>query len=157
HESNDIAIADPSLSRAHCELRIERDVLRAHDLDSTNGTMLDGVPVSIGIVRDGSVIQVGRSSLRVAFSAETNHIALSRASEFGTLVGGSWPMRACFARLERAAQSDSTVLLEGESGTGKEGAAVSLHRESRRAGKPFVVVDCGAIPANLLESELFGH
>jgi transcriptional regulator with PAS, ATPase and Fis domain len=62
-----------------------------------------------------------------------------------------------FAVLERVAAADSTVLIEGETGTGKEVAAESLHRESPRRDGPLIVVDCGAIPADLLESELFGH
>jgi transcriptional regulator with PAS, ATPase and Fis domain len=66
-------------------------------------------------------------------------------------------MRATFALLERAAVTSSTVLLEGETGTGKEEAALSIHAASPRAAGPFVVVDCGAMPAALLESELFGH
>jgi DNA-binding NtrC family response regulator len=157
HEANDVVVADPAVSRFHCELRVENNVVRVHDLDSTNGTMLDGVQVAIGIVRDGSVIQIGRSGLRVTIGEEQNRLAMSSQTNFGSLVGTSWPMRLCFAMLERAAQSDVTVLLEGESGTGKEGAAESLHQASRRAGRPFIVIDCGAVPANLLESELFGH
>ena len=66
-------------------------------------------------------------------------------------------MRAVFAVLERAAPTGATILLEGETGTGKEAAAESIHRESPRREEPFVVVDCGAIPPTLLESELFGH
>jgi transcriptional regulator with PAS, ATPase and Fis domain len=62
-----------------------------------------------------------------------------------------------FALLERAAESDVTVLLEGDSGTGKDVLATALHQESKRSAGPFVVVDCGAIPAGLVESELFGH
>jgi DNA-binding NtrC family response regulator len=66
-------------------------------------------------------------------------------------------MRAAIERLERAAQTEATVLLEGETGTGKGRAAEAVHKASARAGGPLIVVDCGAIPANLLESELFGH
>jgi two-component system, NtrC family, response regulator GlrR len=66
-------------------------------------------------------------------------------------------MRVALALIERAAGSDLTVLLEGETGTGKGKAAEAIHRGSARAKKPLLVVDCGAIPANLLESELFGH
>jgi transcriptional regulator with GAF, ATPase, and Fis domain len=66
-------------------------------------------------------------------------------------------MRELFSQLERIAPTDATVLIEGETGTGKEGVAESIHDASPRAKERFVVVDCGAIPANLLESELFGH
>jgi DNA-binding NtrC family response regulator len=66
-------------------------------------------------------------------------------------------MRAVFALFERAAQSKATLLVEGETGTGKEAAAESVHRASERRDGPFVVVDCGALPPHLLESELFGH
>jgi DNA-binding NtrC family response regulator len=66
-------------------------------------------------------------------------------------------MRHVFQLLERAAKSDVTVLLEGESGTGKDILATALHQESGRKEGPFIIVDCGAIPENLVESELFGH
>jgi two-component system, NtrC family, response regulator GlrR len=76
---------------------------------------------------------------------------------FGRMVGQSPAMKSVFDTLSRAAVSDATVLLEGETGTGKELSAEALHRGSRRRDKPFLVVDCGAIPPQLLESELFGH
>jgi len=66
-------------------------------------------------------------------------------------------MRAAFTLLERAAEHDMTVLLLGETGTGKDLAAASIHEESRRTDRPFVIADCGAMPSALLESELFGH
>ncbi len=73
------------------------------------------------------------------------------------MVGQSEPMRRLFGLLRRAAASDATVLIDGETGTGKEVSAVAIHEHSARATGPFVVVDCGAIPAQLLESELFGY
>jgi len=76
---------------------------------------------------------------------------------FGRMVGSSAAMRTLFALLQRASASDATVLIEGETGTGKEVSALAIHEESSRAKGPFVVVDCGAIPAQLLESELFGY
>ena len=66
-------------------------------------------------------------------------------------------MRACFAILERAAASDVVLLLEGETGTGKSRAARAVHQLGARSSGPFLTVNCGAIPASLLESELFGH
>jgi DNA-binding NtrC family response regulator len=81
---------------------------------------------------------------------------LAEPTRFGAMVGRSAPMRALFATLDKAAASDATVLLEGETGTGKEASAEAIHRSSSRRDGPFVVIDCGAIPAQLLESELFG-
>jgi transcriptional regulator with GAF, ATPase, and Fis domain len=72
-------------------------------------------------------------------------------------IGQSAPMKAALDLLRRVAHSDATVLLTGETGTGKEVLAHYLHRLSPRAKGPFVVVDCGAIPEGLIESELFGH
>jgi two-component system, NtrC family, nitrogen regulation response regulator GlnG len=77
--------------------------------------------------------------------------------EFGALVGKSSRMQEVYKTIGRIAGTDVTVLLRGESGTGKEVVARAIHHYSRRAGKPFVGVSCAAIPAALLESELFGH
>jgi two-component system, NtrC family, response regulator AtoC len=76
---------------------------------------------------------------------------------FHNMVGRSEVMRTLFKKIERVARFDSTVLINGESGTGKELVAKALHSASPRSEGPFVAVNCGAIPANLLESELFGH
>jgi DNA-binding NtrC family response regulator len=73
------------------------------------------------------------------------------------LVGEDASLRKVFASLQRAAVTDTTVLLEGESGTGKELFARSLHALSQRADAPFVAINCAAIPETLLETELFGH
>jgi DNA-binding NtrC family response regulator len=78
-------------------------------------------------------------------------------SGFERLKGKSAAMRRVFALLEKAAGLELTVLITGPSGTGKELAARALHTRSRRSEAPFVAVNCGAIPAELLESELFGH
>jgi DNA-binding NtrC family response regulator len=74
-----------------------------------------------------------------------------------TLIGESPAMRSLLAMVERIGGSDATVLISGESGTGKEVIARLLHGVSPRAGRPFVAVNCGAIPEGLVESELFGH
>ena len=66
-------------------------------------------------------------------------------------------MRDIFKKISRVASTDISVLVEGETGTGKELVARALHERSSRAGKPFIVINCGAIPENLLESEFFGH
>lgn len=72
-------------------------------------------------------------------------------------VGSSPTMRKVYACIEQVAATDVDVLIQGETGTGKELVARSIHRGGRRSNQPFIAVDCGAIPENLLESELFGH
>ncbi len=98
-------------------------------------------------------------SLCRVVDADRAHTA-SRASAppiFEGLIGASEPMLALFDTIERAAKTSATVLLTGPSGTGKELIARALHRRSTRRDGPFIAVNCSALPAELLESELFGH
>jgi transcriptional regulator with GAF, ATPase, and Fis domain len=73
------------------------------------------------------------------------------------IIGQSKEIKAVFNTIEKVAASDSTILINGDTGTGKGLAAKAIHLNSKRSGKPFVSINCGAIPENLLESELFGH
>ena len=76
---------------------------------------------------------------------------------FEDMLGSSPKMQEVFAMIRKVATTDAPILIFGESGTGKELVAQAVHRQSRRKTNPFVVINCGAIPENLLESELFGH
>ena len=157
HPSCDLVVQDSTVSRFHCEIVIGERGAALRDLGSSNGTVLDGVRVVEGFLKRGSLLRLGRSTVRFQYMGKRNRITLSDRNEFGLLVGHSVVMRATFAVLERAARPDITILLEGETGTGKSAAARSLHLESPRKQGPFVMIDCGSIPGNLLESELFGH
>ena len=76
---------------------------------------------------------------------------------FEEIVGASDSLRYVLHRIEQVAETDTTVLIEGETGVGKELVARAIHRRSQRADGPFITVNCGTLPANLVESELFGH
>jgi two-component system, NtrC family, response regulator GlrR len=157
HPLNDLILEDATVSRFHCEVTIGPDGARLHDLDSRNGTLLDGVQIREAFPKDGSTVRLGRATLRFQLSKENNTLDVSPRASFSTLVGSSVASRASFALMERAASTNATVLLEGETGTGKSRAAQAIHQLGARKDKPFLVVDCGAIPATLLDSELFGH
>jgi DNA-binding NtrC family response regulator len=86
--------------------------------------------------------------------AEDDTPALDR---HGLLYGSSREMRRLYRLLDKVAPTDATVLIIGETGAGKELVAHTIHQSSNRAAQPFIVINCGAIPANLIEAELFGH
>ncbi len=94
---------------------------------------------------------------RLETEVETLRAELQETGRLGDLVGRSEPMTKIFEIIRRVARSNAPILITGASGTGKEVAARTIHRLSRRGGKPFVAFNCGAISPTLIESELFGH
>ncbi|MDF2692599.1 MAG: Flagellar regulatory protein FleQ [Labilithrix sp.] len=158
HPDCDLVLSDTTVSRRHFEVRAQGDGYAVSDLGSTNGVRIAGV-----LVRDAHVdgdlarLEVGDTVLELVLSEERVEHALSEATSFGSVIGASPPMRSLYSTLERVARTDATVLVHGESGTGKELIVESIHAASPRASGPLVVVDCSAIPSNLVESELFGY
>jgi transcriptional regulator with PAS, ATPase and Fis domain len=157
----ELCLSDRSASRLHCEVTLHPNAITLRDYGSTNGTFVGGRRARDIDLDDGATFVVGETTIRVELAREpgtaTPLAAAGARDSFGDLVGSSPEMRRVYALLERLAQNDSTVLLLGETGTGKEVVARSLHEASGRAKGPFVTLDCGAIPENLIESELFGH
>ncbi len=116
------------------------------------------VSVSTSLLRDGDGAVVGGvETFRDLRHEEALRKAARREVQVGDLVAMSAPMRRVLDVLPAIAASDATVLVSGESGTGKELVARALHRLSPRRRRPFIAVNCGALPDTLLESELFGH
>lgn len=152
----DIVVSDPKVSRQHCEIRLTEQGVFVQDLNSRNGTYIRDVQIMAAYVPPGIPVTIGDSSVVVQASGGSAVVPLSMRGTFGTAVGDSLAMRALFAKLERVAITDETILLLGESGTGKEVLARAIHQYSRRNAGPFVIVDCGAIPASTIEVELFG-
>ncbi len=157
HESCDLVLTDPTVSRQHLEISLVPQGWAVCDLDSRNGTFVGDLRVREVIVSRETKIQLGATQLRLEPLRAAVDLAVGDAERFGPLLGRSAVMRRLFEVLTRLAPSDATVLITGESGTGKEVAARAIHEASPRRHKPFVVVDCGGLPANLIESELYGH
>ncbi len=153
---NRLVLADPTVSRHHCVVTATARGFHLRDLGSTNGTIIGGCRVESALLPPGGTFGVGRTRLRLELAGDVDEEVVEEES-FGALVGKSAAMLRMFGVLRRVARSGATLLLEGETGTGKGLVARAVHEASDRAGGPFLVVDCGAIPPSLMEAELFGH
>ncbi len=108
---------------------------------------------------DELILQINRAIEHLKKDKEIDNLRRRLDQKFGldAIIGQSQQMKDVFAKIQKAAPVDSTVLILGESGTGKELVAQALHHNSPRKNGPFVAVNCAAVPATLVESELFGH
>ena len=156
-DDNDVVVRDDTVSRYHCKIVQEDSGYVLVDLRSTNGTFINKVRVREAFLKPGCTVGVGQSQLRFHAREEEVSIVPSRADRLGGLVGGNSKMREMYSILERIAPTNTTVVIEGETGTGKEVVAQTIHELSPRRARELVVFDCGAVPPNLIESELFGH
>ena len=126
------------------------------DSDSVNNRMNEEHLQLVTAIAGISAVALENARRLHWLEAENARLTVEVSQE-RSLVGEGARMKEVYQFLKRVAPTDSTVLIEGESGTGKELAARALHRNSPRAGKPFVAINCSAIPETLLESDLFGH
>lgn len=159
HPSNDIPIEDPAVSRFHCRLVPDQKGWRVEDSGSLNGTHLQGLNIHSAVLPPNATLAIGNSLIRIQGdpTAANEKKLVPMMPSFGALTGTGRAMRKLFALLEKVAASEINCFIHGESGTGKELVATEIVQRGVRADKPFVVVDCGAISPNLVESELFGH
>ncbi len=156
NEACDLVLDDRKVSAVHMELVATERGVRVRDLGSRNGTFVGDTRIGEVYLLKPTNITCGETFLEFVPTA-AEQVSLPDVAEFGPLVGSSAVMRTVFERLRKTAPTELTVLIGGETGTGKELVAQAIHEASARAHKPFVVVDCGAIPASLAESALFGH
>jgi DNA-binding NtrC family response regulator len=156
-DDNDVVLRDDTVSRYHAKIIQEDTGYVLVDLRSTNGTFINKVRVREAFLKPGCTVGVGQGLLRFNALEEEVQIIPSQQPQCGSLIGGNARMREIYAILEKIAPTATTVVIEGETGTGKEVVAQTIHTLSPRAKGELVVFDCGAVPPNLIESELFGH
>ena len=126
-------------------------------VDAMRMGAFDYLPKPVDPVRLRMILQNASREVESTEELEPARRQMKETGSLGPLVGSSPQMRAIFSLIERVAPSNVSVLVTGESGTGKELVARSLHELSGRRHKPFVAVNCAAIPETLIESEIFGH
>jgi two-component system, NtrC family, response regulator PilR len=171
-EPVDLLLSDirmPDLSGVEV-LRTAKDLNR--DIVAFMMTAFASTDTAVEAMRLGAVdyftkpFSMDELRLKIRQHLETNRLkqenvllkrALNSRHTFSNIIGRSEAMRAVFSTIELVANTNSTVLVGGESGTGKELVARAVHFNSLRRDRPFVAVNCGAVPETLLESELFGH
>jgi DNA-binding NtrC family response regulator len=171
-ESFDVLLTDMNLPDMNGIELCERVVTNRPDIPVIVITAFGSMETAIAAIRAGAFDFVTKpidtEFLVLALDRAVNHHglqekvkildeALKKSHQFDELIGQSPPMRKLIDRLQRVADTETSILITGETGTGKELVAQALHRRSRRQKGPFVAVNCAALPDALLESELFGH
>src|SRR3954468_22406580 len=154
---SDLVVQDKAVSGTHFEVSARDDGYRLRDLNSRNGIFVGDLRIREVFLRPGTVFRIGHTNIQFQTMEDVVEIELSKKDRFDAMLGGSPAMREIFAHLEKVAPSDLTCMITGETGTGKEMVARALHNASGRKARPFVVLDCGSIPRELIESTLFGH
>lgn len=151
-EDNDIFIQDSYISKHHCVISKKGSDYFITDQESRNGTYLNHILVKENILKNKSTIQIGKALLE--FQSTDPFL---KKNEFQGIVSKNLLMHQIFQTVEKIAPISTTVIIYGETGTGKELIARAIHEKSSRKNNPFITVNCGAIPKDLIESELFGH
>ena len=151
----DLALTDPTVSRYHLEVRHAADGLAVVDLGSTNGTLVGTTRIERATVAPGTRLRLGATTLVVDDAGA--RAAPTAAEPLPGVIAQSPAMREVVALARKLAMVGTSVLLEGETGVGKEVVARAIHDAGPRRDRPFVVVDCGSLPATLIAAQLFGH
>ena len=147
----DGVLDDPMLSRRHAEFTRKGDTVVLRDCGSHNGTFVNGEQIVEQQLSVGDIVGVGGVLFRYHLGPP-----FFFAQSHDVLIGRSYAVAQLLERIDTAAQSNITVLIQGETGVGKELVARALHDQSKRSGE-FVAINCGALTEGVMQSELFGH
>jgi len=148
----DVQLSDPYVSKKHCEIKFAKNSLKLKDLESTNGTHLNHGKIDESSLKMFETITVGKSHLSVVPKSDPKNIEVC-----DLLSSSNGQMKELFRQIRSVAKANETVLIQGETGTGKELIARALHNLGPGKLKPFIAINCGALAAEVIESELFGH
>jgi DNA-binding NtrC family response regulator len=154
---NSLVLRDPTVSRYHLELKRTQDGIAVEDLRSRNGTFIGSLRVERAVVPADTRLVVGSTTLAIEEAGEVVAPEDESPVRVPELVGESDALLEVSRLVRKLALVSSSVLIQGETGVGKEVVARAIHNAGSRRDHPFVVVDCGSLPANLIESQLFGH
>ncbi|HMJ12468.1 MAG TPA: sigma 54-interacting transcriptional regulator [Polyangiaceae bacterium] len=153
----EVVVDDPSISRQHARFMLRSGEVWVEDLDSRNGTFVAERRIREQRLAPGDEVSVGRARVVLAATRPSaDSVSGAEAADKGPVIQNA-AMKQLYEQVRRAGQANAPVLILGETGSGKELVAAALHQHGPRREKPFVVVNCGAIPAGLVESTLFGH
>ena len=150
---NEIMLTDPYVSQCHAVIERRGDLFFLKDQESTNGTFLNGILIKETSLHHKCHIQIGKTLLQFEY-IDTK---FSENLFYEGMISHNPVMQQVFQTVGKIAKSRETVIIYGETGTGKELVARAVHNKSERSAGPFITLNCGAIPSELLESELFGH
>lgn len=153
----DLVISDDYVSSKHCELKKTDSGFMITDLGSTNGSFLKGVRIRQAYLNFGDSFTLGKTDLVFNTQNQSEPVSPLPENNFCSIVGKSQVMRQLYAKISRVAPTSHNILILGETGSGKECVARAVYELSLAASGPYVVLNCGAISPNLIESELFGH
>jgi len=151
-----VSLRDRWMSTVHAQCRRTTLGWELEDGDSKNGSRLNGLETTRALLRDGDLVELGRSFFVFRASGAAPGLSALQRLESAGLVTANTTLMNRFDRLAVVAPSSLSVLIHGETGAGKEVVARAIHRLSKRTG-PFQAVNCGALTLSLIESELFGH
>ncbi len=149
---SDFVVADPSLSIRHARMRRVGGHVVVDDLESHSGIVVQGRRVDRAELRPGEALVAGDVEVRVLTAPVVDESTFTRSPVGGDVVVASPVMRTLHEQLDRVAEAPVCVLLSGETGVGKEVIARSIHERSALARPPFLAINCGAIPRDLVES-----
>lgn len=149
----DLVFKDDYISGRHLIVEPSGSQWLVRDLGSTNGTLVWGAKICEICVTEGLEVQIGQGRLNFSYRQDNQ----SRPASFYGMITNSKNMLMVLERVRKIARTDYSVLIHGESGTGKELMAQAIHQLSLAQQGPYIVLNCGTLPADLIESELFGH